>query len=447
MLVRYTKTMSDTTSLLEQAEAVLKHNDQGNFTIPAHGLYPHQWFWDSCFIAIGLRHNDVERAKLELLSLLRGQWKNGMLPHIIFSPGKKQAMHMGVWQSWLSPVSPDGVSTSGITQPPMLAEAAVRIGEKLSSVERHSWYRLVWPHLLAYHEWIYAERDPHGEGLALLIHPWESGMDNTPPWMDELGQHLLPWWIRLMQRLHVQGVVSWFRTDSRYVPARERLSNVEALALFDTQVRLRRKTYSINKVLDHSLFTIEDLAFNSILIRANTHVRNIAKSLREDIPAELNQRMQVTEMALESLWDPYSEQYYSRNFVTHQLLKEPSVATLLPLYAGSITQERAQQLVRLLENEHQFGTPFPAPSTPASSVWFNPICYWQGPAWVNINWLIIDGLQRYGFKHHAAALRESTLEMIHSGGCAEYFHPITGAPLGAQNFSWTAALAIDLLKA
>lgn len=437
--------MSDTSELRELAESVLKKNDQGNFTIPAHGLYPHQWLWDSCFISIGLRHVDIERAKIELLSLLRGQWKNGMLPHIIFTPGKKQAMHHGVWQSWLSPLSPDGVSTSGITQPPMVAEAVVRIGERMSVTERHSWYRLVWPHLLAYHQWIYAERDPHGEGLALLIHPWESGMDNTPPWMDELGQHLLPWWIRLMQRAHIDGVVSWFRTDSRYVPPAERLSNVEALALFDTQVRLRRKTYTINKILNHTLFAIEDVAFNSILIRANVHVRAIATALREPIPEDLEARMQLTETALEQLWDPYSEQYYSRNFVTHQLLKEPSIVTLLPLYSGAITKERAHQLVRLLENEHQFGTAYPAPSAPASSLWFNPICYWQGPAWVNMNWLIIDGLKRYGFHDHAAALRESTLEMVAKGGCAEYFNPLTGDPLGAREFSWTAALAIDLL--
>lgn len=438
--------MSDTSELHELAEAVLKKHDQGNFTIPARGLYPHQWLWDSCFIAIGLRHGDIERAKIELMSLFRGQWKNGMLPHIIFTPGKKQTMHHGIWQSWLSPLSPDGISTSGITQPPMVAEAVVRIGERLSVTERHSWYQLVWPHLLAYHEWIYAERDPHREGLALLIHPWECGMDNTPPWMDELGQHLLPWWIRLMQRTHIDGIVSWFRTDSRFVPPAERLSNIEALALYDTQIRLRRKTYAIHKILSHTLFAIEDIAFNSILIRANSHLRAIAAALREPVPDELDKRMQLTERALEELWDPYTEQYYARNFVTHQLLKESSAATLLPLYAGSISRERAHQLVRLLENEHLFGTPYAVPSAPANSLWFNPICYWQGPAWVNINWLIIDGLKRYGFHNHAAALRESTLEMVAKSGCAEYFNPLTGDPLGAHDFSWTAALVLDLLR-
>jgi len=50
----------------------------------------------------------------------------------------------------------------------------------------------------------------------------------------------------------------------------------------------------------------------------------------------------------------------------------------------------------------------------------------------NMNWMIIDGLKRYGFKDHAAALRESTLELITKSGFYEYFDPVTGEPLGRQ---------------
>ena len=63
-----------------------------------------------------------------------------------------------------------------------------------------------------------------------------------------------------------------------------------------------------------------------------------------------------------------------------------------------------------------------------------------------MNWLIIEGLKNYGFKDHAAALTESTLEMVGKQGCYEYFDPISGDAAGAPNFSWTASLAIDLLK-
>src|SRR6202012_2706007 len=71
--------------LLAEAAEVLQANDRGNYTVPAQNLYPHQWLWDSCFIAIGLRWLDVDRAQTELQSLLRGQWANGMFPNMIFS--------------------------------------------------------------------------------------------------------------------------------------------------------------------------------------------------------------------------------------------------------------------------------------------------------------------------------------------------------------------------
>jgi hypothetical protein len=322
----------------------------------------------------------------------------------------------------------------------------VRIGEKLKWPERRSWYRMVYPALLAYHQWLYNERDPHGEGLVLQIHPWETGLDNSPPWMAELHAHLLPWWIRILQKTGLHVIFGWFRSDTKFVPSEERESNVEALAVYSAQRRLRRKNYDINKILDHSLFTIEDLAFNSIFVRANQLLKDIAKSIREELPEDLVESMKKTEEAFEQLWDPFAGEYFSRDFITHHLLKESSVAALLPLYAGCISQERAEAIARLLENEHRFGPGFPVPSAPLDSPWFNPRAYWQGPAWINTNWLIIDGLERYGFKDHADALRESTLELVDKAGCYEYFDPLNGEPAGTDNFSWTAALTIDLLQ-
>jgi hypothetical protein len=432
--------------LLAQAKDVLNRNNRGLYTSPA-SIYPHQWLWDSCFIAIGQRHYDVEQAKNEILSLLRAQWSNGMVPHMVFARGHQYHREHEVWRSWISPYAPDDVLTSGITQPPMLAEAIVRIGEKLPLPERRSWYRQTWLGLLAYHQWIYRERDPHGEGLVLQIHPWETGLDNSPAWMAELHEHLLPWWIRVLQKTKLDMVVGWFRRDTRVVPAEQRFATVEALAMYDAQRRLRRKAYDIDKILSHSLFAIEDIGFNSILLRANEHLRHIAKSIRADIPEALDKSMRLAEKAFEELWDPYSEQYYSRDFVTHRPLKQLSVANLLPLYAGTISKEHAARLVKSIENEHVFGPPHPVPSAPLNSPHFNPICYWQGPTWVNTNWLIIDGLRRYGYHHHAAALAEVTLELVTQHGFYEYFNPVTGDPLGAADFSWTAALAIDLAHA
>lgn len=438
--------MQDQPDLLHAAKQVLINNDRGNYTQPAAGLYPHQWLWDSCFTAIGMSHYDVDRAQTELTSLLRGQWKNGMLPNIIFRNDARYRADRDVWGSSHSPYAPNDVATTGITQPPMLAEAVVRIGKKLDGPERRQWYQKMYQPLLDYHTWLYQERDPHGEGLVLQIHPWETGTDNTPPWMHELHEHQLPWWVAAIEKLHLEPVVNAFRRDTKSVPSDQRFSGIEALALFDAQRRLRRKSYDIDRILDRGLFAIEDVIFNSIFIRANAHLQHIAKSLHRELPEDLRKSMRRTEKALQDLWEPMNGQYFSRDFVTHNLIKVPSIGTLLPLYSGAITKESAAQLVRLLENPKMFGTAYPVPSVPVDTPEFHRKLYWQGPAWVNMNWLIIDGLERYGYHDHADALRESTLELIERSGFHEYFDPLDGSPAGGADFSWTAALTIDLLQ-
>ncbi len=437
---------SDPKTLLDEAKNVLKHNNRGNWTVPAGDLYPHQWLWDSCFIAIGLRHVDVERAQTELTSLLRGQWKNGMLPNIIFDPSEAYRQDRELWRSYVSPYSPEHVSTSGITQPPMLAEAVVRIGEKLKVPERRSWYTQIYPALLAYHEWLYHDRDPHKEGLIILLHPYESGLDNSPPWISELRKHSMPWWVSMIERLHLDGLINLVRRDNRHVPPGQRMSNIEALAYWAALRRLRRKAYNSEALLSRSLFAVEDLAFNCILIRANSHLRQIAKTIGHIIPEELLTRMEKTQKALDQLWDEPSGQYYCRSFISHKIIEEPTIATLLPLYGGNISKERAKRLVEILKSRKYFGVSYPVPSIPVNSPYFNEFKYWQGPSWVNTNWLIIDGLRRYGYENEADLLSQRTLEMVAENGIAEYFSPLSGKPAGAADFSWTAALTIDLLK-
>ena len=436
----------DEEKLLEEAKGVLKLNDRGSWTVPAADLYPHQWLWDSCFIAIGLRHLDIERAQTELTSLLRGQWSNGMLPNIIFSEGDEHRRDRELWRSYINPYAPDGVATSGITQPPMLAEAVVQIGEKLKMPERRGWYKKMYPALAAYHQWLYAERDPHKEGLMILVHPYEAGLDNSPPWVSEMRKHSMPRWVAVIEKLRLDGMVNLVRRDTRHIPPGQRISNVEAMVQWAAIRHLRRHAYNSEAIINHALFAVEDLAFNCIFIRANGHLRKIAETIGRPLPKELLAKMEKSGAALEQLWDETDGVYYSRSFISHKLIEEPTIASLLPLYTGTISKEKAQRLVELMASRKWFKTNWPVPSVPLNSSYFDPLRYWQGPAWINTNWLIIKGLENYGFVNEADQLRQKTLDLVAKSGMSEYFSPINGQPAGAPNFSWTAALTIDLLK-
>lgn len=430
-------------NVLEYCEAVLKQNRVNGWTKPAPHLYPHQWLWDSCFIAIGLRHSDVKRAQSEVKNIFRGQWKNGMIPNIIY--GTEKHYKDDIWHSNVSKNAPRHLKTSGITQPPMIAEAVVKIGEKLNKSDRKKWYKEVFSELVLYHEWMYRERDPHSEGLVVLVHPWECGLDNSPGWMSEMHLNDMPLWIKTIRTLKIDSLFNFLRSDTKYLPANERIDTIDALGLYSIVRRLRRKRYETRLILRHAHLTIEDLAFNSILIRANTHLTHIAGEINTELPGWLWERMKKAPHALELLWNETTEQYSSRSFDTFELISEPSIMTFLPLYAGTISKKRAAYLVDLMKSKN-WTTHFPLPSVPKNSHFFHPIKYWQGPTWINTNWLICDGLERYGYINEAAYIKQKSLELIEKHGAYEYFSPLDGRPAGAKNFSWSAALAIDFLN-
>lgn len=440
------KTKDQPTDLLEKAKEVLNNNYQNGHTIPAEGLYPHQWLWDSCFVAIGLAHYDVERAKMEILNLLKGQWSNGMVPHMIFADGFRHRQDRELWRSYSSPYAPDGVATSGITQPPLLAEAVVRIGKKLPKDERQAWYRKVYPHLVKYHKWLYRDRDPKNEGLVLLIHPWETGLDSTPPWMSELRQNHTATWVWVVKKLKLDKVINKIRRDTRFVPPGQRLSTLDALLVFNLLRRLRHKSYSNTKIMKSKLPKIEDAGFNAIFIRANTHLEHIAKTIGRELPQSLQNDIKHTEKAYEELWSDAANQYFNFNINTGNPIQIPAIGTLLALYSGKISKEHAEKLVEQIKNPEKYGTKFPIPSVPRNSEWFQDHRYWQGPTWINTNWLIADGLARYGYKDEAAHIRETSLRLVEKAGFYEYFSPLDSSPAGAHNFSWTAALTIDFLN-
>jgi hypothetical protein len=428
--------------LRRAAIGVLERNACPGYTAPARGLYTHQHLWDSCFIAIGQRHYDVAGAMTSMHRLLRAQWRNGMIPHIVFEPGWKYWWNRRIWRSWVSSSAPRGLATGGITQPPMIAEAVVRVGEVLPHDKKIAWYESVYRPLVDYHEWLYTERGWHG--LVRQIHPWETGLDTTPPWLASRGGHP-PRWLELLTRTHADRLASHLRWDARYVPADQRSSTVEALYFYDALRRIRKDRYDSAAVLRHPPFAIADLTFNSILVRASTLLEQISREIGALLPASLASAMADNAAAMEMLWDQAGESYYSLDTTTGELIKEQSIAALMPLYAGSIDAARAKHLTRMLADPGLFGAPHPVPTVPLTSGWFNPVRYWQGPTWVNTNWLIIDGLRRYGFTAEAEALRTRTLQLVGRSGFYEYYNPLTGEPAGVKDFSWTAALSIDLL--
>jgi neutral trehalase len=365
---------------------------------------------------------------------------------MIFDSSPEYAADRAAWRSWVSRNSPDSVATSGITQPPVLAEAVQRVGAKLNKAQAQKFYKKLVPKLIKYHEWIYSERDPHKTGLAILINPYETGMDNTPPWMDQLREHSRPLWIALIENLKIDKFINVARRDTRRLSSSQRMTNIDALMLWDAVTRLRKKRYDINKILHRQLFAIEDIGFNSILCRNNAILEDLAREARIKIKPETLSNFQKTAESLEELWDETYAVYLSRDFVTGRTMRSPTIASLLPIYARLNNKNHIDKLVQVLTNEHSFWLRYPVPSVPRNFRTFDQNRYWQGPTWLNTNWLIIDGLLNTGYEEVAEKLINKTIKLAKESGIWEYYNPHTGQGLGSPDFSWSAALVLDLLK-
>ncbi len=168
--------------LASQVERTLRQNDMGGWTCAAPKLYPHQWSWDSAFIAIGLAHLDTRRAARELLTLFSHQWATGKVPHIVFNPEAPPRSYFPGADHWASAAAspnapPAPPYTSCLCQPPVHALAAWRIwetaGDEKARVEATAFLRDIYPKILAWHRYLATFRDPEGSGLVTIFHPWE----------------------------------------------------------------------------------------------------------------------------------------------------------------------------------------------------------------------------------------------------------------------------------
>lgn len=427
--------------LVRQAKAVLDFNWTGEYTQPGPHLYPHQWSWDSALIAIGYARYDQERATQELRHLFEAQWENGLLPQLVFNP-RFTTYFPGpnFWHAEESPDAPEHRETSGVVQPPVHATAALyvyRHAEDEAGAKEFLAY--VFPKLKAWHDYLYRERDPGGEGLVYIRHPWESGMDNSPMW-DQI-----------MQRLHLRAdqIPQYRRADIHAVSASDRPTG-PAYDRFAYLVKFfANRGYDEARIRKDCPFLVQDVLFNSILVRANRDLAEIARVTGEDA-SPYEELAEKTKRAInEKLWDEDRGTYLDFDLAEGRLISvyfSPNLAG--PLYAGVPDQTRTKRVVETLEHDG-FGLAdenvTPVPSYDMRGYGFFEERYWRGPVWININWFLMQGLEAYGYEEPAKRLRRTIIHLCKTEGFHEYFDPRSGEGLGSVLFSWSAALLLDVL--
>lgn len=449
--------------LLDEAKAVLQRNTitvtvagkSYERVIPSRDYYVHQWLWDSAGIAMGLVHVNEEAAFNELVSLVAGQWNNGLIPHIIYNPGEiRYYPPADLWQT--VGFTSDGIKTSGITDPPLLAIAAEYLCNHSSDEQKQRTFaRAVLPSIMAYHDHLKRYRDPEDCGLLTIVHPWESGTDDSPRWdsiLKRIELDAIP--------ARVKDDVDLNRKDIRYQDSQERPTHQDYYRYMYLIDVFKNLAWDYTKIVQQSPFAVKDIFFNSIWQRANEALATLLDRYGNQARADkYRQWAAETRAALTKTWDEAAQQYCEIDVTrgNHQAIAVPTNAMFMPLYAGAVADCQLDRLLDHLFQADEFSPAYPVPSTAVNSRYFEKERYWRGPTWPITNYFIIEGLKRYATKHsnlgqRANYLTTRTIEMIQDNGFWEYFDPLDDGTaahargMGFSSFSWTAAILIQLLN-
>lgn len=429
--------------LVKKAKEILYKNHQdGDFTIPSEGLYPFQWKWDAGFIALGWAHFDMEKAKKEIETLFAAQWDNGFIPHIVFH-NESDTYFPGpdFHESKLHPQSSKKYRSTGMTQPPVFGfvlEHLLRIAQDkkdmLHFIEQHI------DKVFDNHIYFYEHRDIRDEGLVYIYHNWESGTDNSPIW-DDIWATMNP------------PEYTFERRDTTHVDPAQRPSKREYdhyLYIIDIG---KKYLYNDEKIAEHSPFLVQDPLFNAILIRSNESLIRLYKQLgnHHDKIDYLTKKQQKSIQSLNTkLFNDELGAYVHYDLRNERQLPYVCSSSFVPLFSEAPDANKATRLVATLKD--RFGGPdrYLCASFDPNHDRFNPRKYWRGPVWINLNWMLYHGLRKHGFDDMAERVKEDSVELIEKFGFFEYFDCRKNNPdsensgYGGDNFSWSAALFLDL---
>ncbi|HSK98276.1 MAG TPA: trehalase family glycosidase [Euzebyales bacterium] len=429
-------------ALLRSALGLLDANWAGSSTLPSRTLYPHQWSWDTAFIAIGRSWGDQQRAQIELEHLFAAQWTNGMVPHIVFNPGVPADAYFPGPQCWDADRAdghPGVHATSGITQPPLHACAALDIYRHAADRDAAAAFLArLYPGLAAQHAYLARHRDPAGLGLAVIVHPWESGMDNAPIWDDDLDAiDIAP-----------GRLPTYRRRDLVHADPADRPSDAAYDRFVYLAVTYRDAGYDDATIMASSPFVLADPLFNAIWCWAAHALADIARIVGDDPAPHRERARRIHDGMLTHLWDAGAGRFHAYDVRNDRHVPKDTISALMPLLDPDLPDEQVAAIVAELDSAKFRPTDdvFLAASYDLSSADFDARRYWRGPVWINTDWLLWRGLRQHGRPAVTERIAASMLRLVQQSGWREYFDPFTGAGYGSHDFSWSAALIIDLLR-
>lgn len=353
------------------------------FCPPNPVVYPHQWLWDSCFHAIAWAALGDERAGRELRSCLSGALEHGFVPHM----------------RYLGPSGNRGPLTdrSSFTQPPIYAHAARYIQQCGLTVDGDVIARIE-----AGLDWLWSSRWSE-QGLFCIVHPWESGSDDSPRWDGWVG----------MPTYEHSAYSAWDR-------------GLVAETLFD----------GLGAAVWSTSFVCAPAAFNAFVAHAAAETYVLTGDLR------WKERSDALAAAIDAhLWDEDAGLWVDLPIVGGG--GSVAVPTLDGTLGALSTFDpvKAERALAHLADPTGFGSAFGLAFVPPTHPSYDPNEYWRGSAWPQLNYMTSLAALRWGRGDLYGDIAQKAVRAALASGFSEFWNPETGEGLGAIPQGWAAVAA------
>ena len=127
----------------------------------------------------------------------------------------------------------------------------------------------------------------------------------------------------------------------------------------------------------------------------------------------------------------------------------------MPLWAKAVNQERADLLINTLTDTTKFWRKYGVPTLSADDEWYSPYvdycCKWNGPVWLLWDYMVYDGLRKYGYDDLASELAGKmmlavTTQLSINHNFWESYSPDNEVLDCPPNYIWDAIMAKLLIE-
>ncbi|MGH9446425.1 MAG: MGH1-like glycoside hydrolase domain-containing protein, partial [Terriglobia bacterium] len=348
--------------------------------------------WDCFFGALLTSLEDTSQTEAGIKAILLAQTSTGLVPNMASGGG----------------------ATPDRSEPPVGAYCVWKVYQRLRDRSLLEW---AYPRLKRWHE------------------RWFGNRGDGQPWRDGNRDGLLEWGSDRGSAPSIGG--------RGFLQAAKWESGMDDSPMWD-HAAYDPQTYTMN---------LDDVGLNSLYALDSECLAKIAAILGQtaDAAGFSAEYSRIKKLVQQKLWNG-QDGIYENRYWDGRFSKRLSPTNFYPLFAGIATPEQAAEMVKKhLLNPREFWGKYVIPTIARDDPAFAGQFYWRGDIWGPTNYMVYEGLERYGFDKIALEYAGKNYNLFmgdwkRNQHDDEQYHAWGGNGGGDTHYTWGALLCLAALE-